>query len=211
MNQKFIVRSIFFIYCLILITSIQQHLAATLLAQDTIPQNHYRLSLSSQDKVNLKPGKVILKGQKGNYSGQVLATGNLSTAWKVLTDYDNFEVFLPNVASSKVISQQGDRIIFEQVNVVDLWLLKHQFKVQIEAIKTKPNKIDFKIIDGDLKKLVGRWQLQETSPGQVLISHTVEVEPGSNTEKSFFYGVYESSLEETLLAMAQEITKRSKS
>jgi ribosome-associated toxin RatA of RatAB toxin-antitoxin module len=140
-----------------------------------------------------------------------LATGNLSTAWKVLTDYDNFEVFLPNVASSKVISQQGDRIIFEQVNVVDLWLLKHQFKVQIEAIKTKPNKIDFKIIDGDLKKLVGRWQLQETSPGQVLISHTVEVEPGSNTEKSFFYGVYESSLEETLLAMAQEITKRSKS
>lgn len=210
MNRKFIIKSILFIYCLSLINGIQQSLTSTVFAQDTMAQNHNYLSLSKQEKANLKPGKVILKGQKGNYLGQVLTTGNLNIAWRVLTDYDNFEDFLPNIASSKVISQQGDRLVFEQVNVVDLWLLKHQFKVQIEAIKTKPNKIDFKIVDGELKKLVGKWQLQEISPGQVLISHIVEVEPGENTEKSFFYGVYESSLEETLQAMAQEITKRSK-
>jgi ribosome-associated toxin RatA of RatAB toxin-antitoxin module len=141
--------------------------------------------------------------------GQVETTGKINTAWEVLTDYDNFERFLPNIASSKIITAKGDRILFEQVNVVDLWLIKQKFTVQIEAIKTKPNKIDFKIVDGDLKKLVGRWQISTTSPGKIIVSQAVEVEPENNTEKSFFYGVYESSLAENLKAIAKEITKRS--
>ena len=139
----------------------------------------------------------------------VLATGDLNTAWSVLTDYNNFAQFLPNIASSKIVLEDGDRVVFEQINVVDLWLFQQEFEVQIEAFKTKPAQVDFKIVDGDLKKLIGRWQLEEVSPGSILVSHAVEVEPGSDTEKPFFYGVYESSLEETLQAIALEINKRS--
>ena len=153
---------------------------------------------------------VVLQGQNGNYLGQVLADGDLDTAWEVLTDYENFDRFLPNIASSKIIEAQGDRIIFEQVNVVDLWLFKQEFKVQIAAIKNRPNYVDFKIVDGDLKKLIGKWEIAQNSSGKVLVRHAVEVEPGSNTEKPFFYGVYESSLEDTLKAIALEISKRSK-
>jgi ribosome-associated toxin RatA of RatAB toxin-antitoxin module len=211
MNWRFLIKPLFFIYCLGLISVVQQELNGSFTAQgqNLVALGNSLANLSPQEKTSLKQGKVVLKGQKGIYLAQVETTGNINTAWQVLTDYDNFERFMPNIASSKIISSQGDRLVFEQVNVVDLWVIKQKFTVEIEAIKTKPHKIDFRIVDGDLKKLVGRWQIKETSPGKILVSHAVEVEPGAKTEKSLFYGVYESSLEETLKAIALEITKRS--
>ncbi len=209
MNFKITVKLIFATCCLLPIFLTQHSRFSLVLAENLALKETDFHQLSSPEKSALKQGKVLLKGQKGDYLGQVIATGNLDNAWEVLTDYNNFDKFLPNIASSKIISEQGDRLIFEQVNVVDLWLFKQEFEVQIEAIKNKPTQVDFQIVDGDLKKLIGRWQIEETSPGKILVSHLVEVEPGSDTEKAFFYGVYESSLEETLQAIAQEISKRS--
>lgn len=211
MNFKITGKLIFATCCLLPIFLTQHSRFSLVLAENLALKETDSYQLSQPEKSALKQGKVILKGQKGDYLGQVIATGNLDNAWEVLTDYNNFDKFLPNIASSKIISEQGDRIIFEQINVVDLWLFKQEFEVQIEAIKNKPTQVDFQIVDGDLKKLIGRWQIEETSPGQILVSHLVEVEPGSDTEKAFFYGVYESSLEQTLQAIAREISKRSNS
>ncbi|MFM2315363.1 MAG: hypothetical protein RLZZ04_4641 [Cyanobacteriota bacterium] len=211
MNLRIIIKPLFLIYGLGFILGIYQNLngSSAVLAQTTVALSNNLTNLSPQEKTSLKQGKVVLKGQKGIYLGQVETTGKINTAWQVLTDFNNFEHFMPNIAASRIISSKGDRIVFEQVNVVDLWVVKQKFAVQIEAIQTKPNTIDFKIVEGDLKKLVGRWQIKESSPGRILVSHAVEVEPKAKTEKALFYGIYESSLEETLKAIAQEITKRS--
>lgn len=211
MNLRIIIKPLFLIYCLNFSLGIYQTLNgnSAVLAQTSVALGNNLTNLSPQEKTSLKQGKVVLKGQKGIYLGQIETTGKINTAWQVLTDFNNFKRFMPNIAASKIISSQGDRIIFEQVNIVDLWVVKQQYAVRIEAIQTKPNTIDFKIVDGDLKKLVGRWQIKESSPGRILVSHAVEVEPQAKTEKTLFYGIYESSLEETLKAIAQEITKRS--
>ena len=207
MNSRPKIERIWLIFGLILFSGVIPNLypSSTVLAQNP-PQS---IELSTGEKSDLQQGKVVLKGEKGKYLGQVITTGNIAAAWEVLTDYDNFEQFLPNIRASEIIESAENRVVFEQVNLVDLWLFQQEFIIQIEALKSKPNKVDFKIVDGELKKLVGRWQIEETSPGKILISHAVEVEPGSDTEKPFFYGVYESSLEETLKAIALEITKRS--
>ena len=180
----------------------------TVLAQEITPT---QIQLSTQEQTELNQGKVILKGEQGDYLGQVIATGNLDIAWQVLTDYNNFQDFLPNISSSQVIEEQGNCKIFEQVSQVDLWLLQEEFTVQIAATENQPEKIDFQIVKGDLKYLKGTWQLEKITANQILVTHTVKVEPLSNTEKFFFYGIYESSLEKTLNAITQEITKRSKS
>ena len=211
MNIQIFCKLLFSGSCLISLLAIQPSFNSANIAQarETIVLDDNLTTLSTQEQANLDRGKVVLKGQRGKYLGRVVATGNLDTAWSVLTDYDNFDRFLPNITASKIISENGDRIVFEQTNMVDLWLFQEEFTVQIAATKFKPSKVDFQLADGELKKLIGRWQIEEISPGKILISHAVEVEPGSNTEKPFFYGVYESSLEETLKAIAIEINKRS--
>ena len=203
MNHRSIVRALTLVSCLMFSGAIlkTQVSGSTVLAQDR-GQNR-------RDNKALPQGKVVLKGQEGDYLAQVIAVGNLDTAWQVLTDYENFPRFLPNISSCKIIKTEANRVLFEQVNVVDLWLFKEEFTVQIAAVKTKPSRVDFKLAEGELKKLVGSWQIEEMAPGKILVSHRVEVEPGSNTEKPFFYGVYETSLEETLKAIAIEIQRRS--
>ena len=175
------------------------------LAQDVIQE----IKLSPQEQISLNQGQVVLQGNKGDYVGQVITKGKIDQAWEVLTDYDNFQDFLPNITSSKIVVNQGDRKIFEQVNIVDLWLFTEEFTVQIEAQETKPQRVKFQQFKGDLKKLDGTWYIEQLNTNQILVTHIVKVEPGSNTEKPFFYGIYESSLEATLKAIAEEITKRS--
>ena len=183
-------------------------LSFTVLAQE-VAVNEVRLS--AQEQTKLDAGKVVLKGKNGEYVGQVLANGNLEKAWEVITDYNDFKNFLPNVIDSKVVNKEGNTTVFEQTSEVDLFLFKEQFTVRIAAVASQPQKVNFEIVEGDLKQLQGTWEVSVTDSQQILVTHTVAVEPASNTEKPFFYGIYESSLEKTLNAIAQEITKRSKS
>jgi len=211
MNRQTLFKPLLTICCSFLLLGTVQSARgdSLILARDAISSKKSLDNLSSEEIKNLERDEVVLKGEKGKYLGLVIASGNIDTAWEVLTDYENFDRFLPNISDSQIIRENGDRILFEQVSVVDLWLFQEEFTVQIEAVKTKPSKVDFKLFDGELKKLIGRWSIETISPGKVLVRHAVEVEPGSDTEKPFFYGIYESSLEETLKAIAIEITKRS--
>ena len=165
--------------------------------------------LSPQEEADLAEGKVILEGEKGQYVVRVLTTGNIEKAWEVLTDYNNFQEFLPNIDDSKIIEENANLTIFEQTNSVDLFLLVKKFTVQIAATKNYPQKIDFEIVEGDLEQLQGSWEVAALPENRILVTHRVTVAPKSKGEEAIFYGIYESSLEETLTAIAAEISKRS--
>lgn len=210
MKFRLLVKTSCFILCLLLIGKSQASLQANPvnLADNTVNIQNRDFNLSTAEKSALEQGKVILKGEKGNYLGLVMAVGTRESVWEVLTDYNNFENFLPNIASSTIVAESGNNVVFEQTNVVDLWLFQQDFKVKTKAIKQQPDRIDFQIVEGDLKKLIGSWQIQTISANKVLITHRVEVEPAGDIEKPFFYGIYESSLEETLNAIAVEVICR---
>ena len=167
--------------------------------------------LSPQEEADLAKGKVILQGEKGQYVVRVLTMGNIEKAWEVLTDYNNFQNFLPNIVDSKIIEENDNLIIFEQTNIVDLFLLVKKFTVQIAATKNYPQNIDFEIVEGDLEQLQGSWEVEALPNNRILVTHRVTVAPSSKGEEAIFYGIYESSLEETLTAIAAEISKRSES
>ena len=167
--------------------------------------------LSPQEEADLAKGKVILEGEKGQYVVRVLTTGNIEKAWEVLTDYNNFPEFLPNITNSKILEENANLTIFEQTNSVDLFLLVKNFTVQIAATKNYPQSIDFEIVEGDLEQLQGSWEVEALPNNRILVTHRVTVVPKSKGEEAIFYGIYESSLEETLTAIAAEISKRSES
>jgi len=182
-----------------------------ILAQPVLNESSFekKASLTPQEQTDLKLGKVVLQGEKGQYVGQVIAKGNTEKAWEVLTDYGNFANFLPNIASSKIIQANENVKIFEQINIVDLLIFEKQFTVKIEASETYPQLVNFKLVEGDLGRLEGTWEINKLPNGQVLIVHRVTVAPQSEKGDTFFFGIYESSLEETIKAIAKEISDRS--
>jgi ribosome-associated toxin RatA of RatAB toxin-antitoxin module len=155
-----------------------------------------------------QPQGATVTGKDGQYIAKIVVNSSADTTWKVLTDYNNFYQFLPNVISSKVLKTQGNQKIFEQIYQVQALIFKQQTRVRIASTETYPKQIDFKLVDGDLKALQGSWKIQPISDQQVLIEHQVKVDPGSTPSLSLFYGIYENSLKQTLEAIKKETEHR---
>lgn len=166
------------------------------------------------ERAALRDGQVSLQGEKGKYTGRILVNASMDTAWQVLTDYDNFDQFLPEVTESELVEANGDRKVFEQINKVKVFLFDKKSRVRIAVQETYPQTIMFNIVDGDLETLDGTWKLEAVSPypsappDQVLLTHQVEVEPGSIISKSVFFDIYENSLKDTLAAIKAEVEQR---
>ena len=166
------------------------------------------------ERVALREGEVIVTGEKGVYTCRLLVNGSVDTAWQVLTDYNNFELFLPGVTESELLETNGDRKIFEQINRIQTFIFSKKARVRMAITESYPKKIAFNFLDGDLDTLDGTWLLEPVSPypsaapNQVLITHQVNVEPNSIPSRSFFYNIYENTLEKTLAAIKEEVEER---
>ncbi|WRH65654.1 MAG: SRPBCC family protein [Planktothrix sp. GU0601_MAG3] len=155
-----------------------------------------------------QPQGATVTGKDGQYIAKIVVNSSADTTWKVLTDYNNFFRFLPNVISSKVLKTEGNKKTFEQIYQVQALIFKQQTRVRIASTETYPKQIDFKLVDGDLKSLQGSWKIEPISAQQVLIEHQVKVDPGSTPSLPLFYGIYENSLKQTLEAIKKETENR---
>lgn len=171
--------------------------------------------LSEPTPLAMQGDRVVLTGENGQYTGRVTVNAPIATVWEVLTDYDNFARFLPNVTTSRLIQNNGDRKVFEQVYDISAFVITQSTRVRISTRENYPQQIAFQIIEGDLNALEGSWQLEPISsvpgkpPDRVAITHQVKVDPGSTPSRFIFFSIYESILEDTLAAIKQEAERRS--
>ena len=170
--------------------------------------------LPLEERVALRKGEIILSGEDGKYTGRILATSSMDNAWKVLTDYNRFAEFLPEVDNSKLLETNGDRKVFEQINKIKTFIFSTKARVRIAVTESYPQEISFSAVDGDLETLDGFWLLEPVSPypsappDRVLITHQVNVEPASAPTDGIFFNIYENSLEKTLVAIKEEVEQR---
>lgn len=158
--------------------------------------------------ISLKEGEIIVTGDRGKYTGKLLIKAPLKTAWAVLTDYNNFKNFLPNVANSQVIESKGNRKVFEQTNIIQALFFSKEITFRIASTETYPQQIAFKVVSGDVKSLDGFWKFQIISD-KILIEHEVNIDPGDGGERELFFMIYKDNLEQNLKAIKQEIKRRS--
>lgn len=161
-------------------------------------------SLPAQEQAALESGAAVLTGREGQYTCRVLVNAPVATVWKVLTDYDNFENFYPNVVSSQIVENKGNRKVFEQVYVINALIFTKEERVRIAATETYPKQIDFSLVQGDLNSLKGAWRIDPVASDRVLITHQVSVVP-KDKDRALFYGIYEDTLENLLRSVKQQV------
>lgn len=172
------------------------------------PPGEQLASIAAQQLVAMQPGQVSVTGQNGQYKGEVLVEAPADMAWQVLTDYNNFKDFLPNVSESRMISAEGNQKIFEQVNVFRVLAFKKQARIKLASTESYPKQVAFQVMEGDVKDLKGTWTLSSPAPNQVLIRHEVTVVPKDSDNKTLFFGIYKNSLKQTIAAVGKEVERR---
>ncbi len=161
----------------------------------------------------LQRGEVAIAQQHNQYQAQVLVDASADTAWTVLNDFESLPDFLPTVVSSQVLEDRGDQKVVEQVDRRRILMMTVDSTIRTQNIaKPEERRIDFHLIDGDLKKLDGYWQVDAVvteSAEQALITQVVEANAAAGLFDGMFHNIFADSLQENMLAIKAEVERRS--
>lgn len=173
--------------------------------------------LSVQERVSLRQGKPVVTGANGRYVARILVNSSPAVVWSVMTDYANLAKFMPNMVSSRVIEDNGNRKVVEQEDERQVFLMKVRSRIRSSITEIEKRRVDFKLIDGNqIKTLQGSWKIepvapyQGATPNQVLITQVIEVHPKSSVPQGIFYNLFKDSLANTFSALGREINRRTR-
>ncbi|WP_216351165.1 SRPBCC family protein [Leptolyngbya sp. 'hensonii'] len=172
-------------------------------------------SLPVLERVALREGKTVVTGENGKYIARTLVNASPEVVWAVLTDYENSTQYLPNLVSSKVLETNQHGKVVEQVSERQIFVVTIRSRIRFATKETDKQRIDFRLVEGDLAKMQGYWKLEPVAPypgakpNQVLITTQVEAEPAAGTPTDIFYDIYKSALKDTMNAIRQEVGRRS--
>ena len=78
--------------------------------------------------------------------------------WDVLTDYENLSRFIPNLARSRLLWRQGNRVGLEQVGSQQFCGLRFSARVQLELTEQREQgRLSFRMLEGDFRCFEGVW------------------------------------------------------
>ncbi len=140
-----------------------------------------------------------------NVQAEIDARVDRDIAWSVLTDYNRWAEFIPELTVSRVISAPGEPIRLEQRGSIP-WLPNFPLVIIAQVEEYPPKAIRFQRLAGNIRALVGEWQIQGRSPVRLIYRATVipgfPMPPEANAE------IFRHDAKVRLEALAREMERR---
>lgn len=140
-----------------------------------------------------------------NVHAEIDARVDREQAWAVLTDYNRWSEFIPDLQVCRVISPPGEPIRLEQRGSIP-WLPNFPLVMIALVEEYPPRVIRFQRIAGNIRALVGEWQIQGKSP--VRLVYRSSVMPGFPVPPEVSIEIFRHDAKVRLEAMAREMERR---
>lgn len=124
-------------------------------------------SLDQLPNMNIKIDK--LDGQRRHILARIEIPYAIEQVWQVITDYESFADFIPNMTESRRLAHPTGGIRLEQIRTKSLVGMKVSARSIVDVEETCPHQVHYQLIEGDLKEFSGSWRLESKplSPSQV--------------------------------------------
>jgi len=99
------------------------------------------------------------------------------TAWQVLTDYNRLAEFVPDMRSSRVVSGAGEPLRVRQVGEAGVLFFRVDVDVELQIEETPPEKLAFRAVGGNMKRMRGDWRIARAGQ-DIVLGYRAELEPG---------------------------------
>ena len=97
-------------------------------------------------------------------AAQLTTTASFDSLWRVLTDYDRLNLYIPNLLSSKKLYKNNNNIHLQQIGAQDFLGMKFSAEVILDLYeKRELGQITFKLMKGDFRRFEGSWEIQKVS------------------------------------------------
>ncbi|HZF19332.1 MAG TPA: SRPBCC family protein [Burkholderiales bacterium] len=140
-------------------------------------------------------------------SASALMKVDPSVAWAVLSDYDHLAKFIPDMKSSRVVSREGNVLRVEQKGDVGFFFYKEPVNMLLEVHEEPPSRITARGIEGNIKGLETRYDLQSSAAG-VRLDYAGRFEPDFSIPPLIGMPIMNRVIERRFRAMVNEIQRR---
>ncbi len=157
-------------------------------------------ALPAQARVQVQANEAVIQ-----VHAEIDTRVDRDTAWSVLTDYNRWSEFIPDLAVCRVISGPGEPIRLEQRGSIP-WLPNFPLVMIALVEENPPRSIRFQRIAGNIRALVGEWQIQGKTPVRLVYHSTVI--PGFPMPPEASIEIFRHDAKVRLEAMAREMERR---
>jgi hypothetical protein len=130
-----------------------------------------------------------------------------ATAWRVLTDYNRYPEFIPDLRSSRVVARRAATVTVEQSGDAVLWLFKWPLEITFQVEETPPDHLRSHAIAGTLRALTSSYALTREAAGTRL-DYVGRVAPGFPLLGPFERTAVERNVTRQFQALADEIERQ---
>ncbi|KAL9234989.1 hypothetical protein vseg_009795 [Gypsophila vaccaria] len=130
--------------------------------------------------------------------------------WNVLTAYERLPEIVPNLAISKVLSRDNNKVRIVQEGCKGLLYMVLHARVIMDLCEQLEQEISFEQVEGDFDSFVGKWQLERLGNHHTLLKYSVESKMRSDTflSEALVEEVIYEDLPSNLCAFRDYIEKR---
>jgi ribosome-associated toxin RatA of RatAB toxin-antitoxin module len=137
----------------------------------------------------------------------VMLDVDAATAWRVLTDYDRYAEFIPDLHLSRVVARHGATVTVEQSGDAAIWLFKVPLKITFEIKETPPNSLQSRAVAGSLRALMSSYALTPAGRG-VRLDYAGRVAPGFDLFGPIEQTAVQHNIARQFQALADEIDRQ---
>jgi hypothetical protein len=131
---------------------------------------------------------------------------DVATTWRVLTDYDRYAEFIPDLRVSRVVARRGSTVTVEQSGDA-AWPLSFPLDITYEINEVPSSRLQSRAVAGTLRSLVSSYTLTPANLG-TLLDYIGHVEPGFALFGLIEQTVVERHVARQFQALADEIDRQ---
>ncbi|KAL0736272.1 hypothetical protein Bca4012_012482 [Brassica carinata] len=130
--------------------------------------------------------------------------------WKVLTAYESLPEIVPNLAISKILSRENNKVRIVQEGCKGLLYMVLHARAVLDLHETREQEIRFEQVEGDFDSLEGKWIFEQLGNHHTLLKYTVESKMRKDTflSEAIMEEVIYEDLPSNLCAIRDYIEKR---
>jgi ribosome-associated toxin RatA of RatAB toxin-antitoxin module len=130
-------------------------------------------------------------------------------AWEVLTGYDQYARFVPDLMSSAILARSGNTALVEQKGVAGFFLFRFPLEVRMAVTEQPYEQVAARAISGTFKEMTGLYRLDPDGE-ELRFTYSGRLVPAFRLPPLIGTTAVRIAVEKQFAALVREILRREK-
>jgi hypothetical protein len=158
------------------------------------------------------PAEIVVDTTREGDAYLITAHGDLDAdaglAWRVLTEYERYPAFVPDLQSSRTVSRGADRAVVEQRGELRFLWVRMPLEVRYEIREYPPRVVESRATSGSFREMTGRYEVLQNG-GVLRVAYTGRLVPDFAMPPLIGTIAVRMNAERQFTAMIEEIERQS--